>query len=488
MSESRTNSHHRGGVWALDLLVTVRRDTGVPLHRQIESDLRSAIRSGRLTVGTTLPATRRLAVDLGVSRGVAVEAYEQLVAEGYLTSRSGGYTRVAMGSAPPALDSAPAPPTPVWIDFGYGRADVSHFPRAAWLRSVRRVLTEASNDRFGYLSGRGVPELREALAAYLNRARGTAAAATDIVITTGYAQAVALLLQVLAQRGARTVALEDPSSDDDVRVIAPRLGLHVLGIPVGRDGIDVAALERSGADALILTPSHQWPTGGVLPPQARARVLRWARERGALVIEDDYDAEYRYDRAPIGAMQGLLPDHVAYAGSASKTLAPGLRLGWLLLPAHLVDEVATAKITADRGGGAIDQLAFADFLSRGEFDRHLRRMRPIYRRRRDALLGALRATLPELEPAGVAAGLHLVTWLPPDLDEAALVEAGLRRGVSVHGVTPYRFDHDGPGGLIFGYSALNESAIVEGVDMVAAAVADMAGTKPRNATNRRVEP
>ena len=480
MVELRTNSDRGGRV--LDLLVTVRRDSAVPLHRQLEADLRYAIRAGRLAVGTTLPATRRLAADLGVSRGVVVEAYEQLVAEGYLTSRCGGYTQVALGSAPPTLDQAVAPLTPVRIDFGYGRADVAHFPRTAWLRSVRRVLTEASNDRFGYLSGRGVPELRLALADYLNRVRGTAASAVDVVITTGYAQAIALLLQVLAQRGARTIAVEDPSSDDDARVIAPRLGLHVIGIPVGRDGIDAAALERSGADAVILTPSHQWPTGGVLPPQARARVLRWARERGALVIEDDYDAEYRYDRAPIGAMQGLLPDRVAYAGSASKTLAPGLRLGWLVLPAQLVDEVAAAKIAADRGGGAIDQLAFADFLTSGEFDRHLRRMRPIYRRRRDALLGALRAKLPWFEPAGVAAGLHLVTWLPPDLDEAAVVEAALRQGVGVHGVTPYRCDHDGPGGLIFGYSALNESAIVEGVDIVATAVADIAGSGPRKAT------
>ena len=189
--------------------------------------------------------------------------------------------------------------------------------------------------------------------------------------------------------------------------VARAAGLDV-GVPVGEHGIRVDALERTDADALVLTPSHQWPTGGVLSPERRAAVLRWADDRGALVVEDDYDAEYRYDRAPIGAMQGLAPDRVVYAGTASKTLAPGLRLGWLVLPPRLVGAFAEAKLLADRGSPVLDQLAFADFLDRGEFDRHLRRMRPLYRRRRDALLAALGERLPELEPAGIAAGLHLV--------------------------------------------------------------------------------
>jgi GntR family transcriptional regulator/MocR family aminotransferase len=359
------------------------------------------------------------------------------------------------------------------VDFGYGRSNLAAFPRAAWLRSVRRVLTEAADERLGYLDGRGAVELRSALAVYLNRVRGTSAVPENIVVVNGYAQAISLLMGLLAARGARTVAVEDPSASDDARPIAHALGISVVGVPVGDDGVRVDALAELDADVLILTPSHQWPTGGVLSPQARAAVLAWAQRTGALVLEDDYDAEYRYDRAPIGAMQGLDPDRVAYAGTASKTLAPGFRLGWLVLPRELVEPFAEAKLLADRGSPIVEQLTFADFLSRGEFDRHLRRMRPVYRSRRDALLRALAQHLAGLEPAGVAAGLHLVAWLPPDLDEATVIAAAAREEVAVAGVSPYRLSPARRGGLIFGYSNLSERAIADGVARLARGVSSL---------------
>jgi GntR family transcriptional regulator/MocR family aminotransferase len=409
-----------------ELAIDLDRNRGDALHHQIEASIRQRIRSGALPAGVALPPTRALAAELGVTRGVVVEAYGQLVAEGYLTSRGGGYTQVASAAAaaPPAgppRPERPAPPAWPVVDFGYGRSNLAAFPRAAWLRSVRHVLTEAASERLGYLDGRGAVEIRSALAAYLNRVRGTNADPERIIITNGYAQALSLLMGVLAARGARSVAVEDPSASDDARPIAQALGLNVVGVPVCGDGVRVDAVAELSADVLILTPSHQWPTGGVLSPQARVAVLAWAQRTGALVLEDDYDAEYRYDRAPIGAMQGLDPDRVAYAGTASKTLAPGIRLGWLILPPELVEPFAEAKLLADRGSPILDQLTFADFLSRGEFDRHLRRMRPIYRSRRDALLTALAQHLPELEPTGIAAGLHLVAWLPHGLDEATVI-------------------------------------------------------------------
>jgi len=467
MTTSSTNSP------VADLLVELRRDGGEPLHRQLSAGIRDSIRTGRLRQGSALPPTRAIAAELGVSRGVVVEAYQQLVAEGYLTSRTGGYTQVAIGPEPAQTPAEVAAGRRPRIDFGYGRADVSQFPRAAWLRSVRTVLTEAPSERFGYLSGHGMPELREALADYLNRVRGTAARPENVVICNGYAQGSALLMQVLAASGARRIAVEDPSAGDDAVPVAAGLGMSVVGVPVDECGVRVDELARSGADAVILTPSHQWPTGGVLGATARAGVLEWAARTGALVIEDDYDAEYRYDRSPVGAIQGLAPDLVAYAGSASKTLAPGLRLGWLVLPARLSGPVAEAKIAADRGAPAIDQLAFADFLTRGEFDRHLRRMRPVYRRRRDALLAALLRRLPDFVPTGKAAGQHLVAWLPPDLAEEAVVAAALRREVGVYGVAPYRFTSTGPAGLIFGYASLSDRAIAEGIDLLADAVAEV---------------
>lgn len=455
------------------LLLDLQRDRPVSLHRQIESGIRDAIRSGRLPHGAVLPSTRTLAADLGVSRGTVVEAYQQLTAEGYLSSRGGGHTRVAVQVRPPRPVTREAARARPRIDFGYGRADVSSFPRATWLRSLRRVVADAPDERLGYLGGRGALELREALAGYLNRVRGTEIDPDDMVICSGYAQGVSLVLHVARGRGARRLAVEDPTSQDDAVRVARALGMEVVGVPVGDDGVDVAALAVSDADVVVLTPSHQWPLGGVLPPASRAAVLEWAGRRGAIVVEDDYDAEYRYDRAPIGAMQGLAPDCVVHSGSVSKTLAPGLRLGWLAVPHHLADAVAEAKLLADRGSPTIDQLACADFLERGELDRHLRRMRPVYRRRRDVLLGALRERLPDLEPTGVSAGIHLVAWLPPDLDEEAVVAAAAERGVGVAGLRPYRLATTGPDGLIFGYSSLGERAIVEGVALLAEAVAEL---------------
>jgi GntR family transcriptional regulator / MocR family aminotransferase len=463
-----------------ELAIDLDRNGGDALHHQIEASIRGRIRSGALPPGVALPPTRALAAELGVTRGVVVEAYAQLVAEGYLTSRGGGYTQVAStaaaaspAAAPGSGRPAPARPPRAVVDFGYGRGNVAAFPRAAWLRSVRRVLTEAADERLGYLDGHGAVELRSALAAYLNRVRGTSAHLETIVITSGYAQAVPLLLGVLAARGARTVAVEDPSAADDARPIAQALGLNVVGVPVGDGGVRVDAVAELDADLLILTPSHQWPTGGVLSPRTRAAVLGWAQRTGALVLEDDYDAEYRYDRAPIGAMQGLDPRRVAYAGTASKTLAPGFRLGWLVLPQDLVEPFAEAKLLADRGSPILDQLTFADFLSRGEFDRHLRRMRPVYRSRRDALLTALARHLPELEPTGIAAGLHLVAWLPPDLEEAEVIAAAAREGVAVAGVSPYWLSPAPRGGLIFGYSNLSERAITDGIMRLARAVSGL---------------
>ncbi|HEU4947272.1 MAG TPA: PLP-dependent aminotransferase family protein [Kribbella sp.] len=469
MSRSWTNSTSAG-----ELLVEVRRDAAAPLHQQLESGIRERIRQGLLRPDTVLPSTRALATDLGLSRGVVVEAYQQLVAEGYLVSRSGGYTQVAPGAAPvdpAARRTIPGSPTPVErraprIDFRYSSPDVSQFPRAGWLRSIRRVLNETPHLSFAYLDGRGATELREALADYLNRVRGTSARPGNMLICNGFAQGSRLLLQQLAAAGLRRLAVEDPS-DHELREVALAAGLEVVGVSVGESGIEVDALERSGADVVLVTAAHQFPTGAVTSAETRAALVSWAAARDALIIEDDYDAEYRYDREPIGAMQGLAPDHVIYAGTASKTLAPGLRLGWLILPARLVDRLAQAKLADDRGSPVLDQLAFADFVAHGEFDRHLRRMRPRYRRLRDALVGALAERLPDLRPIGVSAGLHVMAWLPSDLSESAVTRAAAERGLGVYGLEPYWVGHAGPDGLVFGYGGLTEAAILEGVELLA---------------------
>jgi GntR family transcriptional regulator/MocR family aminotransferase len=454
-----------------ELLVDLRKDDPLPLHRQLEQELRGAIRGGRLQPETPLPSTRVLAEQLDLSRGVVVEAYEQLVAEGYLTSIPGGATRVATraAAATPARRGTGDEPK-IRINFAYGRPDVTLFPRQVWLRSVRRVLIEAPSERLTYLDRRGAPELREALAAYLNRVRGTAAEPADIIICNGFAQAIDLVTQLVKARGARRIAVEDPG-DSDGRAAVGRHGLVTVPLPVDEGGISIDALRRSNADAVFLTPAHHYPTGAVMRPDRRADLLAWADERDALILEDDYDAEYRYDREPIGAIHGLAPERVIYAGSASKTLAPGLRLGWMVTPHALVDDLAAIKEANDRGSASLDQLTFADFLAKGEFDRHLRRMRPLYRERRDALLEALVRHLPDMRPIGASAGLHVLAMLPRGIDEAAVIESAGASGVKVTGLRhTYHDPARAPGGLILGYGQVMTSEIDEGVRLVAKAV------------------
>ena len=467
MARTRTSSD-------AELLVELNRDDGVPLHRQLEQELRAAIRSGRLAPGGVVPSTRGLAGQLGLSRGVVVEAYEQLVAEGYLTSQPGGTTRISerVADATPASPSPPPSTPEVRIDFGYGRPDVAQFPRTAWLRSVRRVLNEAPNDRLAYLDTRGAGELRVALADYLNRVRGTCADAERVVICNGFAQAIVLLAQALRARGKTRIAVESPGQAIDLRRVGDMLGLTIIPIPVDEDGIRVDALARAGADLVVLTPAHQFPTGAVLSPERRAGLVCWAIDNDGLILEDDYDAEYRYDREPIGAMQGLAPEHVVYAGSASKTLAPGLRLGWMIAPDDLVGDLAAIKESVDRGSPSMEQLAFADFVARGEFDHHLRRMRPVYRARRDVLLAAIARHLPGLEPCGASAGLHVIAWLPSGMDEARIAESAAAEGVALSGLARY---YDDPAtarqGLLFGYGRVTESEIEEGIRIVAKGLA-----------------
>jgi GntR family transcriptional regulator/MocR family aminotransferase len=420
-----------------------------------------------------------------VSRGIVVEAYEQLTAEGWLATRPGGTTTVSRVAAPEPSRPPKEAPRTFDVDFSPGRPDLDEFPRAAWLRSVRRVLAEAPSERLWYLDGRGVPELREALAAYLDRVRGTCSNPDDVVICSGFGQGLSLITRVLHQGGARRMGMEDPShpeSRDDVR----EAGLEVVGIPVDESGIRVDALERANVDAVVVTPAHQYPTGAVLPPERRAALAAWATRRGAVIVEDDYDAEFRYDREPIGAIQGLSPDQVVYAGTASKVLAPGLRLGWLIAPRRLVEAIARAKTSADLGSPAIDQLAFADFVARGEHDHHLRRMRPIYRRRRDLLLAGLRRHLPELEPVGASAGLHLLAWLPDDVSESAFSELAADAGVRIDGLGPRRIEPGGRGGVIFGYGGVTEARIELGVARLGDAFrAARERTRPRMAAAAR---
>jgi GntR family transcriptional regulator / MocR family aminotransferase len=396
----------------LDLLVAP--EPGGGRRAGLERALRAAIRDGRLAAGARLPSTRALARDLGVARGTVSEAYSQLRAEGFLLARQGSGTVVAPQTAP-LLDTAPvtlAAPDPRF-DFHPGLPDLSAFPRARWAAATRRALRSVPDDAFGYCDPRGRIELRQALTVYLGRARGVVTSPDRILICSGWNQAVGLLSSVLAARGATRIAIENPSLPDQ-RTIVRQAGLDVLAVPVDDDGLCVEGLIGASADAVVVTPAHQCPIGGTLHPTRRAALLRWARETGGLIVEDDYDGEFRYGRQPVGALQGLDADRVVYAGTASKALGPGLRLAWLALPSWLVEPMTEAKRLADRHHGVVDQLALAELIEAGDFDRHIRRCRVEYRRRRDTLIAALAQRVPSTRPAGVAAGLSMLLWMPPD--------------------------------------------------------------------------
>jgi GntR family transcriptional regulator/MocR family aminotransferase len=335
------------------------------------------------------------------------------------------------------------------------------------MRALRSAWAERSAVVLDYPDPHGVESARAALAAYLNRSRATVAEPGRMVMCTGFAQAARLVCEALRLRGVRRIAVEDPGHAEQCADIRGA-GLELVPVPVDGNGLCVDQLSSVDAGAVLVTPAHQYPTGVVLSPERRAALLDWAARHSAFVLEDDYDAEYRYDRAPVGALQGLLPERVVYIGSASKMLAPALRQGWLVLPSELIDEVRQAKLSADRGSPALEQLALAAFLDAGELDRHLRRTRVIYCRRRDALVAALRSHLPHLEMRGVAAGLHLLVQLQHDVDEARVVAALEKERVRVYGARAYHMDpRAAPPALLLGYGAISENQIEAGVKTLA---------------------
>ncbi|CAL9507281.1 HTH-type transcriptional regulatory protein GabR [Streptomyces sp. enrichment culture] len=408
---------------------------GRGLRRGLTDALREAVRTGRLAPGTRLPPSRALAADLGIARNTVAGAYADLVAEGWLTARQGSGTRVADRpvTAPPARAPRPRPFARPAYDLRPGTPDLASFPRAEWLKAARRALAAAPNDALGYGDPRGRPELRTALAEYLARARGVRADPARVLVCAGFAHALTLLAAVLRARGVHTVAVESYGLHVH-RDLLTAAGLRTVPLPFDDRGTDPAPPD--GAGAVLLTPAHQFPMGAPLRPDRRAAVVDWARRTGGLVLEDDYDGEFRYDRRPVGALQGLDPDRVVHLGTASKSLAPGLRLAWAVVPPWLAEEVTAAKGAVDTCG-VLDQLTLAEFLASGAYDRHVRAARLRYRRRRDALVAAVAARAPEVRVTGIAAGLHAVLRLPSGT-ERPVVRAAAWHGLALHGLSLFR--------------------------------------------------
>jgi GntR family transcriptional regulator/MocR family aminotransferase len=421
------------------------------------SALRDAVRSGRLSPGTMLPPSRTLAADLGLARNTVAEAYAELVAEGWLASRQGAGTWVvstAAGAAPARPRGTRVVPTHNLMP---GSPDVAEFPRAEWVAATRRALANAPTEALRMGDPRGRPELRDALAGYLARARGVRTSPDSIVICAGVRHGIELMGRVLGRQ--RPVAVEAYG------LHLFRDALHAMEIPtvpisLDHHGAVVADLEDRDVSAVLLTPAHHNPHGMPLHPARRTAVVDWAQRTDTYVLDDDYDGEFRYDRQPIGALQALSPDRVVYLGSASKSLSPVLRLGWMVLPADLVEAVIAAE-----GGSAfyvdgIAQLTMAEFIACGGYDKHIRRMRLRYRRRRDHLVGALSPF--DIGISGLDAGIHVLLTLPDGAEHEVLQRAG-EAGVAVQGLSIMRHPLAGPptprpDGLIIGFGTPAEHA------------------------------
>ncbi|HEY2161897.1 MAG TPA: PLP-dependent aminotransferase family protein [Solirubrobacteraceae bacterium] len=456
-----------------ELLLALDRTAGRSLHEQLETALRDRIRSGRLTPDSRVPSSRALAATLGLSRGVVLEAYSQLIAEGYLVASQGAPTRV--GSMP-SIERPPVPASSLEREYRYrfdpGLPDLNAFPRERWARSLRAALREAPFSALGHGDTRGAPQLRNELMAYLGRVRGAAPEPEHTLITTGARAGLGVLCRTLRERGIERIAVEDPGWNRH-RAIAEDAGLEAVGIGVDEHGLIVEELAASGSEVVVVTPAHQFPTGVVMSSERRSALLEWAEDEDALIVEDDYDSELRYDRVPVGALQGLAPERVLHVGSASKRLAPGVCIGWLLCPSWLSGALTFEQGVAGGTPPALEQLALADFVSTGELDRHLRRMRLRYRERRAVLAAEIPRALPGARVSGVAAGLYALVLLPDGVDEHQLVRLAAARGVGVDGLSAHTRAGDGYGsaGLVLGFACLSAGEIARGLGVLRESIA-----------------
>ncbi len=466
--------------------LSIERQAGETLREGLERALREAILSRALRVGVRLPPSRTLAAQLHVSRGVVSDAYGQLEAQGFLVCRAREAPVVAavvesaavrmeseVGKEPPRFDLSPTSP------------DVNLFPLLRWLAAGQQVARRGGPGILDYREPRGEALLRAALADHLGRTRGVIADPAQILIVQGTSQGVDLLLRLLHARGATRIAVEDPSHIRQ-RERIQATGLEVMPQLVDRDGL---VSDGIVADAVLVTPAHQFPVGSVLSGARRRDLIAWARSTGGLIIEDDYDSEFRYDREPVRALQGFAPEHVALLGTVSKTLAPALRLGWMVIPTHMVDEAIRIKRLLDDFSPALDQLTLAELLTRGHYDRHIRHARATYGRRRDLLLAAITSHLPELAVEGVAAGVHILLMLPHEVDDTFVAAAAANAGIRVAALTEFRIRPSTTGGIVIGYGRLHESAVDTAVRELAGAIRphlSSATSRARTSTSRSV--
>ena len=458
-----------------------------PLFRQVYLGLREAILSGAFSSGEKLPSTRDLAEQLGVSRTVALLAYDQLLAEGFAAGRSGSGTYVSSGitahrsplagkssrlhlsrygssaaGAWPKMNFPQPRPRALRFDFACGRSDLETFPFEMWRRILLRCTRKAPVAELDYGSASGSVALREAICAHLRRSRSVNCDASQVIVVNGSQQALDLIARVLIERGDR-VAIEDPNYQG-TREVLRAAGAHLLPLKLDRDGLNPVNLPASARLAFV-TPSHQFPTGAILPLPRRLELLEWAKRRNAVVVEDDYDGEFRYEGQPLESLQGLDREgRVLYIGTFSRTIFSALRIGYLVAPKRLVPAFTAAKWLCDRHTPTLEQETLAEFISSGMYERYLRRVRRKNAARRRALLDSIAKSLGDrVEVAGDGAGAHVVLWLRRGIREEKIITRAASRGVAVYGISPYFLRRPSRPGILLGYSLMRESEIREGL-------------------------
>ena len=451
--------------------IALQHHSEVALARQLYQILREKMTEGQLNPGEALPSTRELAKQLAVSRNTICEAYEMLAAEGYIISRQGTKTRVAAGlqlekAAPAFPENIPAASAPLIADFQTGRPDIRQFPRHLWLQLLRKATNELPPALWSYSGPAGLPALRREIAAWLYRSRGLAVEPQDLFITAGATQALKLLAELLAGDG-REIIMEDPCHRGMLQVLQGR-GVPVYPVPVDRQGLQTGALARKGACAVYVTPSHQFPLGGILPAGRRAELVRYARENGLYLLEDDYDSEFRYTGPPVAPLYSLDPQQVIYIGTFSKILFPALRIGYVILPRQLQGRWRHLRTYTDVQNPPFAQAALAEFLQTRKLDRHIQNMRRLYGHRRNILLQTLAAVFGSNWRAwGDTAGLHLAVEFPGRCFDDAFIRhcqsKGLRIGtVETHSIR--KGEHLAK--LLLGYGHLEPEEIKTGLALL----------------------
>ncbi|MDZ5471428.1 PLP-dependent aminotransferase family protein [Bacillus sp. 31A1R] len=461
----------------------IDRSNDKTLTQQVYEQLRQFILNGDMKKDEKLPSTRELASSLGVSRNIVLEVYDQLVAEGYLIVRPRAGTFVAPGSLFQTSGSKESLQKEEFIhnknqdiiDFRAATPAMDHFPRKTWGRLAKDICFDVPDMIFGYQSSDGLPELKEEISRYILRSRGVVCQPHQIMITSGATQALSLITEIL-MRDNQNVAVEDPVTDE-MRTIFSYRGAHLCPIPVDDKGIQPEFLsEESPPGFVFVLPSHQFPMGVTLTIQRRIQLIEYARRCNSYIVEDDYDSEFTYEGTPVHSVQGLDPERVIYVGTFSKILSPALRIGYIVLPTGLVDEFKKLKWYTDRHHPSLEQLILTRFIREGYLDRHIRKMKRIYKQRREALVNSLKRHFPGCTILGHAAGMHLVAEFPNVSFTQQIIDWVCKHGVKIYSAEQYSLlkgSHENK--IVLGYGSLSVEVIEEGVRRIKEAMVSFSG-------------